>query len=100
MIFPNGTESITTFWEDFTIADRFGIKAIKDTYKRAFNEWKSDYKYLTELVIVLNLKCWYHYDHGRQDLSQVYSDLFYKAKHYADSHLHGEEFEYYWQMTD
>ena len=23
----------TTFWEDFGIADRFGVSAIKDTYK-------------------------------------------------------------------
>ena len=36
----NGYETITSFWSDFTIADRFGVNAIKDTYKRAFNEWK------------------------------------------------------------
>lgn len=40
----NGYETITTFYEDFSIADAFGIHAIKDTYTRAFNEWKSDYK--------------------------------------------------------
>ena len=49
-------ECITTFWEDFSIADAFGIEAIKDTFKRAFEEWKTNYKYLTELVIVLNIK--------------------------------------------
>ena len=35
-----GYKPITTFWDDFSIADRFGISAIKDTYKRAFEEWK------------------------------------------------------------
>ena len=35
----NGYETFTTFWQDFTIADRFGVSAIKDTFKRAFNEW-------------------------------------------------------------
>ena len=35
-----GYEVFTTFWDDFTIADSFGISAIKDTYKRAFEEWK------------------------------------------------------------
>lgn len=25
-------ECITTFWEDFSIADAFGIEAIKDTF--------------------------------------------------------------------
>ena len=51
----------TTFWEDFTIADFFGVKAIQDTFDRAFGEWKKDYKYLTELILVLNHKIWQHY---------------------------------------
>ena len=46
----------STFRDDFTIADRFGISGIKDTYKRAFKHWKDDLQYLTELVIVLNWK--------------------------------------------
>lgn len=31
----NGYEPITTFWQDFSIADKFGDKAIADTYRRA-----------------------------------------------------------------
>ena len=49
-----GYEQKTTFWMDFSIADKFGIAAIKDTYKRAFNAWKDNHVYLTELVMVLN----------------------------------------------
>ena len=30
-----GYEPITTFWDDFSIADVFGASAVKDTYKRA-----------------------------------------------------------------
>ena len=30
----NGYEPITTFWQDFSIADKFGIAAIEDTYRR------------------------------------------------------------------
>ena len=37
-----GYKPITTFYQDFSIADNFGINAIKDTFKRAFNEWKDD----------------------------------------------------------
>ena len=40
----NGYELQTTFWEDFSIADRFGLTAILDTFNRAFKEWKEDYK--------------------------------------------------------
>lgn len=35
-----GYDLMTTFWEDFSIADKYGVPGIKDTYKRAFNEWK------------------------------------------------------------
>ena len=51
----------TTFWEDFSIADKFGLAAVKDTYNRAFDAWKSDHIYLTELVLVLNWKIGQHY---------------------------------------
>ena len=36
----NGNEVKTTFWEDFSIAERFGLSAIQDTFNRAFKEWK------------------------------------------------------------
>lgn len=52
-------ECKTTFWDDFDIADRFGLEAIRDTYKRARAEWKNDRFYGTELSMVLNYKCWY-----------------------------------------
>lgn len=90
----------TTFWKDFSIADAFGVKAIKDTYRRAFAEWKSDYRYLTDLVMVLNHKCWQHYDNGNNELSRLYSDLYYKADAYACENLKGEELSYYFRVTD
>lgn len=57
-----GYNLLTTFWEDFSIADKYGIVGVKDTYRRAFNEWKDDYKFFTELTLVLNHKIWQHYD--------------------------------------
>lgn len=90
----------TTFWTDFSIADKFGIKAVKDTFKRAFEEWKSDYKYLTELVMVLNHKCWDHYSKGNEKLSALYSDLYYKANDWAYSNLEGEALDFYFHVTD
>ena len=56
-----GYHPITTFYQDFSIADAFGESAIRDTYNRSFNVWKNNYKYLTELVMVLNWKIWEHY---------------------------------------
>lgn len=94
-----GYKQITTFFEDFSIADNFGINAIKDTYKRAFAEWKSDYKYLTELVMVLNWKCWEH-NETNEAYSELYSDLYYEANDYALDNLKGEELDYFYHTTD
>ena len=60
----NGYEPQTTFWEDFSIADKFGKDAVQDTYNRAFADWKSNVVYLTEMVLVLNHKIWQHYTHN------------------------------------
>lgn len=95
----NGYETMTTFWSDFTIADAFGIDAVKDTFNRAFNEWKSDYKYLTELVMVLNWKIWQHYEKN-EPLARVYNKLWMQADEYACENLHGEEATYFFRTTD
>ena len=65
----NNYELLTTFWDDFSIADRFGVSAVRDTFNRAFAEWKEDYQYLTELILVLNHKIWQHYE-KRPELSK------------------------------
>ena len=56
----------TTFFMDFSIADRFGDDAIKDTFQRAFKEWKRDYLHLspsqkdtrTNCVTRLQMQSW------------------------------------------
>ena len=95
-----GYETITTFWMDFTIADAFGIDAVKDTFERAFAEWKGNYKYLTELVLVLNWKIWDHYEKSNEPLARVYNDLWIKANDYAWENLKGEELDYFFLTTD
>ncbi len=89
----------TTFWMDFSIADRYGIPAIKDTYSRAFEEWKDNYIYLTELVMVLNWKIWQWY--GKiEEFAEVYNELWEMADMYAMENLHGEEMNYFIRTTD
>lgn len=94
-----GYKPITTFYEDFSIADRFGVNAIKDTYKRAFEEWKGDHKYLTELAMALNWKIWEHYDRNNQ-YAELYNDLWIKTDLWAQNNLEGEELAYYYRTTD
>lgn len=95
----NGYKPKTTFWQDFSIADAFGIEAVKDTYKQAFKAWKSDYIYLTELILVLNHKVWQHHEFN-EPLARVYNDLWIEADIYAYENLQGEELTYYFEMTD
>lgn len=95
----NGYELQTTFWEDFSIADRFGLAAVLDTFNRAFREWKGDYKFLTELTLVLNHKIWQYYE-NRPDMAVLYNALWEQADQYAKENLKGNELSYYWEVTD
>lgn len=95
----NGYKPFTTFWMDFSIADKFGFKAVDDTYRRAFKEWRHDYKYLTELVLVLNHKAWQFVD-SNPVLSDLYVQLYEEADNYAIDNLKGYELKYFFEITD
>ena len=90
----------STFWMDFTIADHFGAKAIQDTFNCAFNEWKTQYKYLTELVGVLNHKIWQHYEHHNMEVSKLYDKLWREADAYGCDTLKGEELKHFMMVLD
>lgn len=94
-----GYSPITTFYEDFSIADHFGLDAIQDTYNRAMEAWKDNYKYLTELVMALNWKCWEHYEDNER-IAKLYDELWRKADQYACENLKGEELSYFYRTTD
>lgn len=95
----NGYETITSFYLDFSVADRLGSAAIKDTFNNAFDKWKHDYKYLTELVMVLNWKIWEHYEKN-EFFAEIYSDLWAIADSYACDNLKGAELKYFLRTTD
>lgn len=85
-----GCRPTTTFLKDFSVADTFGTDAIRSTYDRVFNEWKENYKYLTELVIILNRKI-QEYRESREIYADIYGELFHKTREYATENLKGEE---------
>lgn len=89
----------TTFFHDFTIADAFGIEAVKDTYKRAFAEWKDNVEYITELTIVLNHKIWQHCE-TNEPLARVYDKLWRELDTWCCNNLKGKDLEYFYQTTD
>ena len=95
-----GEMAENTFFMDFSIADVFGANAVKDTYKRAFNEWKDNYKMLTALVVTLNHKIWQHYEAKNSGLALVYDKLWKEADQYACDTLKDDELKYFLEVTD
>lgn len=95
-----GYKPLTTFYMDFSIADKYGLNAVRETYTRAFKEWKTNFQYLTELVMVLNWKCWEHYSSKTIELSELYGNLYYELDDWCLNHLKGSELTYYIQTTD
>lgn len=98
-ILENGYEMKTTFWQDFTIADAFGIEAIKDTYKNAFTSWKNNYEYVTELALVMNWKIFSYYEKD-DEKSDLYIKLWQQTDEWCMNNLKGAELQYYIKWTD
>ena len=94
-----GYQTKTTFFSDFSIAERFGVAAVKDTFKRAFKEWHNNVEYVTELCMVLNHKCNFLYK-SKPGLSKVYADLFYKLDDWCIENLKGDDLSYFYRTTD
>lgn len=94
-----GYTPMTTFWHDFSMAECVGNNAVVETFKLAFNEWKFNYKYLTELVMVLNHKIFQWYENNKT-LSNIYNQLWEIADNYAVKNLHDDELDYFYKVTD
>lgn len=94
-----GYEEKTTFWMDFSIADRFGVSAIEDTYKRAFKGWKDNTVFLTELAMVLNHKIWQHAERN-PSYAQTYDRLWREVDDWAYENLKDDDLQYYLKTTD
>ena len=94
-----GYEPKTTFYTDFSIADMFGEAAVKDTYKRAFKEWKRSVEYVTELIMVLNWKIFEHYGKNVA-LAELYDKLWRESDEWAMENLKGDDLTYYIRTTD
>lgn len=98
----SGYKRFTSFANDFAIAECFGDGGIKDTFRRALAAWKKDYKYLTELEMVLNWLCWFWYENKEDELSALYSELYYAARN-KFYEIHGKNEEavtYHFDCTD
>ena len=101
-IADTGYERITTFYSDLSIAERYGIASIKETYKNVMEQWIDDIKYITEFAMCLNYKSWEWSSRENDDICQLYVDLFYEAQDKIYEHYEGndEALRYYYEVTD
>ena len=89
----------STFWEEFSIAEDYGVEGVKGHYDLVFSQWKDNVKFLTELVLVLNIKLftWFKVD---DELGRLYEDLYVDADSYALSTLDGDDLHYFLHTLD
>ena len=89
----------SSFWEEFSIAEDYGSEGIKRHYDTVFEQYKDNIKFLTELVLVLNIKIfiWYKVD---DDIGQMYDQLWKETDGYALETLKGDDLHYYLHTLD
>ena len=99
-----GYKPITNLWTNFTLAEAFGEEAIKSTAEYSFNKYKDNILYLTELIMVLNHKCWYWNDNSKPELTRLYINLYYqyddKAINYIEKNMPKDSMKYYFNVLD
>ena len=97
-----------TFASDFAIADWYGKDEVLDTYERVKESWLNDYKAFTEVAIALNLLSWANHQltqqgfEGREEFTQLYSELYYRAMDdfYTKYEGNNEATSHFFEMTD
>ena len=95
-----GYTPITDYWKQFSMAELYGKDKIDQTYKKLFRASKKKYKQLTELVMILNWKCWYWNTYMNYEYSKLYEELYYEADTYGIEHLKDDELTYFWRTLD
>lgn len=86
------------YWCYTLAAEKFGENQIIEWAKEQYEQIKNDVAAMAAFVMVLNHKCWYWYDKGNEELSKIYSDLYYKYDYLEWNWLeaHGTEEEKHW----
>ena len=94
-----GYEVKTTFYTDFSIAERYGVDAIRSTFEQSFEEWKDNCEYVTELCMVLNWKMFRWFENN-DELFNLYKELYTRLDQWCINNLKGDDLEYYYKTTD
>ena len=94
-----GYQPKTTYWQDFCIAEDFGLDAIQDTFNTAFETHKDDMEYGTELTMVLNWKIWQWYETDTEK-ARLYDKLWKEIDGYIMENWKDEKLAHFLRATD
>lgn len=91
----------TTFWLDFSIAERFGEKAIRRTFDGFMTSFGDNYEFMTELALTTNHKLNLHFK-SNKELAKIYEKLWVEVDNYVFEHFKDNEkaLSYYLHTTD
>lgn len=105
-----GGQPRTTLWQDFAIANAYGIPSIKDTFDKVMKEWGKDIDFMIELVFCVNTFSWAYWSRFQKSgktldkqISQLYADYYGKVQDHVygeDSPFTKEEQSKYFEITD
>ena len=92
------------FWGEFDLAEISGSETIKDLAKKSYEKYKDDIVALTDLVMVINHKSWVWHDFHRDNLSELYANLYYeyyeKAINYLEKKDDQDDLTYFIRTLD
>ena len=77
----------TTFWDDFTSADKKGVGGIEDIFRQAFESRGNDVVFLTELTLVTNWKRLQMERNRRSLESSTYCRCWERVFDYCEEHF-------------
>lgn len=88
-----------TFYSDFQIADSFGEKGVRDTYRLVKNGWSDNPAAWGEVVCALNWRLWDLYE-TNEALAKIYQDLWQEAQDFGYETFKGEEATIFFRKVD
>ena len=93
--------SVTTYWDDYSIAEKKSLDEVKTLFKTTLQDAKDDHRNLTELALVMSWKAsFWAGKPGKSSLCGLYLNLFEDVNEYAVTHLRGSKLDYYYDVTD
>lgn len=103
ILLPNGQKLLkTTLYEDFMIANTFGVQAIRETFNSYFACNETNIDALAALAVACSVHCCQAYESGNTAYNETYYELYHKILDYVDGNpeIPEDERRRFWAILD